>query len=129
MSGMTSRAAAAATTALVGILSGTLGLWASGFPTRWTLVCLGGVLAATPFVLAAIRGRFDIFEPIYLFCVSFSVLFVARPAYDIAAGLPDSNGYSVSQGYDGALLAGVVGISCFIVGYYSRFGPDLGRAI
>src|SRR5262245_34556603 len=50
---------------------------------RWVLVVLGGLLGFAPFAIGAFRNKFDIFEPVYLFAMSYLTLFVVRPIFDL----------------------------------------------
>lgn len=91
---------------------------------REILVLMNAALAIVPFVGAVMTKRFDVFEPIYLFSVSFVVLFVVRPFFDLSApdGLSNFLGRSVEDGYTEALLIGMLGCIGMYVGYYSALG-------
>lgn len=95
----------------------------------WLMVIAGFALSAFPFAVAVVKRRFDIFEPVYLFAVSFAVLFVIRPSVDIANGLPDLLGYSIRSSYAAALAIGLVGSLSFYIGYYLGPGKRLGRML
>jgi hypothetical protein len=104
--------------------------WAAALvspPSReWALVWAGGALALLPAAVAVARRRFDVFEPVHLFALSFAALFVARPSFDLARG-SDLYwlGYQLQPTYARALAVGVVGAAGFYLGYYLPFGHRL----
>lgn len=97
----------------------------------WMLVLAGGFVAAAPFVFPIARQRLDVFEPIYLFAFAYAVLFVIRPAVDLATQgeSPVIVGYSVGPTYSLALLAGLIGAVSFYVGYSLKGGTRLAEAL
>jgi oligosaccharide repeat unit polymerase len=98
---------------------------------KWSLVVTGGALALLPFGAAALKRRLDIFEPVHLFALSYAVLFVVRPAFDLAGnrGLPVWFNHIIGPTYEQALLIGIVGAIGFYVGYALRLGPRLGYRV
>jgi len=97
----------------------------------WGLIAAAGVVALLPIASSAIRGRFDVFEPVHLFALSFFVLFVARPAFDVAGqrNLPLWFGYILDPTYKRALLVGIVGAAGFYFGYWTKVGVRMGQRI
>jgi oligosaccharide repeat unit polymerase len=95
------------------------------------LVALGALLALAPFVVAALRDRFDIFEPVYLFAASYAVLFVLRPAFELSQ--PGGPALVVGQDpvphYAEALVAALLGAAGFYAGYYGGLGRSLARRV
>jgi hypothetical protein len=126
------RMAVAYSTAL--LLSIGLGFAVSEAPPLsddWSLVAAGGALASLPLAVAALKRRLDIFEPIHLFALSYAVLFVVRPAFDLAGhrSLPVWVNHIIDPTYKQALLVGIVGAIGFYSGYALRIGRDLGRRL
>jgi len=95
------------------------------------LVAATVLLSAGPIVPLFFGRRFDPFEPVYLFAVSYAVLFAIRPAFDLTAtgGIPLVAGRDPSAGYATALLIAIVGALAFYSGYYSRFGERIARRV
>jgi oligosaccharide repeat unit polymerase len=93
--------------------------------TAWFLIEIGLLVALIPLVKALASRRFDPFEPVYLFAISYVILFVLRPAFDVAFGLPSVLGYQVDGTYTAALLIAIVGAIGFYVGYYLPIGSRL----
>jgi hypothetical protein len=95
------------------------------------LVVLAGLLALAPFALAALRGKFDIFEPVYLFAASYAVLFVLRPAFELSQ--PGGPALVVGQDpvpqYADALVAAILGGAAYYAGYYGALGSLLAQRV
>jgi len=110
------------------------GVILSAFLTRfspdWTLVYVGAALVMLPFAIGRLI-RFDIFEPVYLFALSFGVLFVIRPAFDLltSSSLPSFVGISARPTYSKALLFAVGGCASFYAGYYLSSAQRWGLSI
>ena len=87
----------------------------------WIAMCAAVVI---PFAWRVVRGRLDPFEPLLLATLAFVVLFLIRTAFDIArdnrvfAGVID-----VSATYREALLATLIAIVAFQLGYAVRAAP------
>jgi oligosaccharide repeat unit polymerase len=98
-----------------------------GPPGETDLLVVMTVVALGPFVLAGIRGHFDIFEPVYLFAVSYGVLFVLRPIVELSqAGGPTLvSGQNPVPQYANALLVALLGGLSFYAGYYVSVGRRL----
>ena len=105
----------------------------SGRGSFHRVVALGvaGVLACLPLASVMFLRRLDVFEPIHLFALSFFVLFVVRPAFDLAGHRdpPLWFGYILDPTYRRALLVGIVGASGFYLGYWARVGIHLGQRV
>ena len=80
-----------------------------------------------PFLVGIGRGQMDIFEPSYLFGVSFGVLFVMRPLLEWSSthGVPTMGGLDPTPTYLAALVAAILGGLAFYAGYYSPVGRGL----
>ena len=97
---------------------------------HWPLIFINGALTLLPVVVATLRRRFDIFEPVYLFATVFCFFFVIRPTLDMwHEERPYWFGYSLRGTYDDALLIASVGAIAFYVGYYSRVGARLSQSL
>lgn len=99
--------------------------------TIWPLLVLAGLAVLAPFGVAAVRGRIDLFEPVYLFAFTYALLFVVRPVVDLVThgGTPRVLGYSTEPTYQLTLLVGLVGLMAFYAGYYSRAGTRVAEAL
>jgi oligosaccharide repeat unit polymerase len=120
---------------LVGVAgAASLGVLA-GYSTTlsWSYVLVGVamLLSVLPFVRAVAQRRFDPFEPVYLFALSFAVLFALRPIFDLnqPGGVPSFVGYALQSTYTAAVGVGVAGAIGFYIGYFSRVGNRLGQSI
>lgn len=73
-----------------------------------------------PATVSMLTRRFDLFEPVHLFAVPYAVMFVIRPAYDLATpgGLPSWFGWSMQGGYLQAQIIAALGAGMFYIGYY-----------
>lgn len=120
---------AGAALAMVGLGLGVT--WISTVPTVWALVLLAGALSGVPFSIAVVRHEFNVFEPVYLFAVSYLVLFALHPAAEliVSGGTPVFVGYAVEPTYVTALLIGAVGAILFYAGYYLPLGRHLGKRL
>ena len=79
----------------------------------WLLIVLNAALTLLPFVVACLRQRFDIFEPVYLFAIGVRVFFVIRPTLDMwHEERPYWFGHSLRGTYDDALLIASIGAAC-----------------
>jgi oligosaccharide repeat unit polymerase len=123
------------TPVLVGIavaaLLGALAGYSPPLSWRYALVGMAIFLSVLPFARAVAQRRFDPFEPVYLFALSFAVLFALRPIFDLSqpGGLPSFVGYALQSTYTAALAVGVIGAIGFYIGYYSRIGNRLAKSI
>jgi O-antigen polysaccharide polymerase Wzy len=111
-------------TSLVGAVALTQFRGLSELPT---LIATSAVIALVPLVVR-IKDDFDLFEPIYLFALSFVVLFVVRPAFDVAGHghLKPWLGHTLDPTYERALLMSIIGALGFYAGYFSRAARELG---
>jgi hypothetical protein len=120
-------------TVLVAAIAGTLVAAESPSTNVVLLVAIAGVLAA-PVVLRVAQGRFDPFEPVFLFAIAFGVMFVVRPAAAVVSG---NYGYGIGNGEEvdflpgltTALAAALVGALAFIAGYLAPAGEGLERRL
>lgn len=91
------------------------------------LLILTAIAAASPFVVGGLRREFDIFEPVYLFAVSFAVLFVFRPAVELAGadGPQPIAGKDPGPNYTAAMIVALLGALAFYLGYYADVARKL----
>jgi hypothetical protein len=98
--------------------------------STWILVGAGLLVALVPVVPLLFGRRFDVFEPAYLFAVSYLVLFVIRPVFDLTqSAVPSIAGENPRSGYDLALAIALAGALAFFVGYYAALGRSVARHI
>jgi hypothetical protein len=118
-------------TVLAMVVLGLAVTWVATMPISWALVLLAAMLSALPFTVGVVRRQFDVFEPIYLFALSYFVLFTLHPVAQLitSAGAPTFVGYAIGQTYGTALAIGAVGAVLFYVGYYLPLGRDLGQRL
>ncbi|MEA2511548.1 MAG: hypothetical protein QOJ59_1035 [Thermomicrobiales bacterium] len=118
--------------ALILVGAGATGLILAEFvvSVRWLIVVASAIVSLYPFVVGAMLRRFDFFEPIYIFAISYLVLFVIRPVFDLThdGGLPMLLGYSLEATYTEALAVGLIGACSIYAGYYLGLGTRIGRA-
>lgn len=86
----------------------------------WLLVAIIGTLAG-PIVTRAVRGRFDPFEPIFVFGIAYGVMFVLRPlamaaSGDLASRRPTVT-YDIRETFAEMLLLAAIGAAAFVFSY------------
>jgi oligosaccharide repeat unit polymerase len=113
------------------VILGLAVTWVSAIPIVWLLMLLAAGLATVPFVVAAVRHEFDVFEPVYLFSLSYFVLFGVHPAVEtiLSANSPVFVGYALDPTYATALIIGAVGATLFYLGYYLPLGGGIAQRI
>ena len=101
---------------------------ASGFavavlePGTDALLLTGTALVlGAPLAIRVARRRFDVFEPIVFFAVAYGVMFVVRPAADLATGTSVYSiadvGIGIKDTYTEMLVLALVGAVAFVVTY------------
>lgn len=115
---------------MVGLFIGALTAADPRYET-WFVVALSALLVMFPFFIGLMSGRFDIFEPVYLFAAAFGVVFVVRPLFDLTSpgGIPPLVGYDPSATYTQAQVVGLLGLLGFLVGYYLPFGRGIAASL
>lgn len=95
-------------------------------PIGAAILCAAFVMVI-PILVGIGRGQRDIFEPSYLFGVSFGVLFVIRPLLEWSStrGVPTMGGLDPTPTYIAAIVVAVLGGLAFYAGYYSQVGRSL----
>ena len=106
--------------AAAGILAvasvGVAVLLASGSPLA-ALVLATAAAAILPLAVRALGNGLDILEPLIPASAAFLLLFVARPAFDIAHGDLVFLNFDVTDGYATALWAALIAVVAFNIGY------------
>jgi O-antigen polysaccharide polymerase Wzy len=118
--------------AVIAMVAVGLGVtWISTLPTVWLLILLATALSGAPFIVAVVRHQLNSFEPVYLFALSYLVLFAVHPAAALLAsgGAPVFVGYAVEPTYVTALAIGAIGAILFYLGYYLPLGRNLGSRL
>jgi hypothetical protein len=92
------------------------------------VAAIGGIVAA-PIVARALQRRFDPFEPIVLFVLAYSVMFVVRPAAMLAEHHLAYDGPRTSTDVSGTfskmLVLALVGAVAFVAAYETSMGRRL----
>ena len=118
---------------LISVLAATLvGLAvASISPSVATLLVIAiAITIALPLVIRAVQGKFDPFEPIVFFVLSYGTMFVVRPAamigrdeyYFLFAPYVD-----IRATFDEMLVLALLGALAFVLGYFLPLGRQLAR--
>jgi hypothetical protein len=112
--------------AILGALAGGVAAAVITNP-RIGLVILLALLVPAPIFVRAFQGKWDPFEPIQIFVITFMVLFVLRPIAEIVYHMDDFYQYYPlgRDGFVGACAVCLVGIGSLYLGY----ALDLGRRI
>ena len=84
---------------------------------RWVLLALSAASVVVPGAVLALRGRLDVFEPLVWFGVMFLLLFVGRPAWDLAHHNFIYTGRLISPTFTHMIVAGLLAGTGFVVGY------------
>lgn len=85
------------------------------------------ILAVFPPVLAILRRNdFDPFEPVYLWILLYSYLYLVRP---LVYFLTEAREYSVEFDLTKALTLALIGLMSFYIGYYMKIGKKLAGMI
>jgi len=93
------------------------------------------LLAAIAMVLALalmirlFQNRLDLFEPLTVFVLVWTVLFFARPIAMFITGSFDTSGYQVRDGMAGMLFMALTGCVGFLGAYALPVGRSLGRKL
>ncbi len=96
---------------------------------RWILVALSAISMLLPCGILILRGRLDGFEPLALFAIMFVILWVLRPAYDLAHQHFIYAERLVSPVFTRMLVAGVLAGTGFAIGYLVPAGGSLAARI
>ncbi len=98
---------------------------ASWVDWRWVLLALSATTVIGPCAVLALQGRLDVFEPIIWFSVMFLLLFVGRPAWDLAHHNFIYTGRLISPTFTRMIVAGLLGGAGFVIGYLSPVAGSL----
>ena len=96
------------------------------------VMATGGVLL-TPVAVRAVQGRFDPFEPMFIFVMAYGVMFVVRPAAmlvnnDMGFMIADKT-VDLEATFRSAATLGLLGAIGFVGGYFLRAGERLAEHI
>lgn len=90
------------------------------------ILSLGVALVLALPIAARVRaGRFDPFEPIFVFALAWGVMFVIRPIAIVVRDDRNFYGVDISSTLDKAVLLGLVGAVGFVTGHESRAAARL----
>ena len=87
------------------------------------------LVVALPLVWRGARRRLDPFEPVVIFALAWGVMFGVRPIAIVIRNDESFYGVDVRPTLDDAVLLGLLGAVCFLVGYESRLGTRLARQL
>jgi hypothetical protein len=119
-------AAGAIAALIAAAIGGSVWVLLVEFDFRWTILTISAVLALLPIIVSVARNRFDVLEPVTLMAVTYLVIYVGRPAYDLASGNFSYAGIDTQGTYDQMLVTALVGWMAAMIGYYSPLGRRLG---
>jgi oligosaccharide repeat unit polymerase len=98
---------------------------ASWVDWRWVLLALAAATVVVPCGVLALKGRLDVFEPLVWFSIMFLLLFVGRPAWDLAHHNFIYTGRLISPTFTRMIVAGLLGGGGFVIGYLSPAARSL----
>lgn len=113
---------------LAGVIVGLAVTWAMGHERTALMAALILVIPA-PLVVRAVQRRFDPFEPITIFAIGLAVLFIGRPIAELQYGLTTYGRYMTRDGFNGALLIGLVGSIALYAGYFLPAARRMARRL
>jgi hypothetical protein len=111
--------------AAAGLLAVGLAAAADWVDWRWTLIALSAGSILLPCGVLLVRGQLDVFEPLTWFGVMFLLLFVGRPAWDLANENFIYTGRLISPTFTRMLVAGLLAGTGFVIGYLVPAGGSL----
>jgi hypothetical protein len=123
-----------ASTVILGCIAGLSASWLSLDISTMLFCSIAGVLCAGAAVRIAQAG-FDPFDPFFIFCAAWTVIFIVHPAFLLASGQAAITGWGrvvdVRATIDDALVLGLLGATGFTVGYLTPTGkrPSVDRLI
>jgi hypothetical protein len=112
------RSIAALCTALAVLVGAVCALALPDGVAQWVLIVAIGIAAAAPLVVRVARHEFDVFEPVTFVAFAFLLLFVARPAYNLAERYSYFE-VDLWSKYPAVLLGAFVSICALQLAYHS----------
>ncbi len=112
------------------VIAGALIAFAE-FGTAGVVMLSAACISVVPIGVGLARGKHDLFEPSYLFAVSFGILFAVRPflEWSDAHGVPTMGGLDPTPTYLPAVVLASAGGLAFFGGYYSSAGGRLAQRL
>ncbi len=107
------------------ILALVIAAAASWLDWRWVLLALSATSVVAPCVVLALKGKLDVFEPIVWYGVMFLLLFVGRPAWDLAHDHFIYTGRLIEATFTRMIVAGLLAGTGFVIGYLSPAARSL----
>ncbi|HEX8123183.1 MAG TPA: O-antigen polymerase [Solirubrobacteraceae bacterium] len=97
------------------------------------LIAATALILLVPVVVRAVQGRFDPFEPIFIFVMAYGVMFVVRPAAmlinnDMGFMIADRS-VDLQATFRPAVVLGLLGAVGFVGGYFLRAGERAAERI
>ena len=97
------------------------------------LVFATAAVLLTPVVVRAVQGRFDPFEPMFIFVMAYGVMFVVRPAAMLVRNEMEFSiafqGVDLQSTFRPALVLGLLGAIGFVAGYFLRVTERLAARV
>lgn len=104
-------------------------VWSDTLVTHVSLLAALAAVIVSPVAVRIAQRRFDLFEPIVPLSAGLLVLFVARPAAQLAYGDLYYQGRSIELHFDETLLLVLIGVIALYAGYAVDAGRSLARRI
>src|SRR5439155_12221377 len=104
--------------AAAGLAAVALAAELSWLDWRWVLIALAAASVLVPCGILTAQGKLDLFEPLTWFAVMFLILWVVRPAWDLAHQDFIYQQRLISPTFTKMLVAGLLAGSGFVIGYH-----------
>ena len=116
---MRGRATAVAIVCAGAVATAAVGYSRGSLTDTAALIVLIAVASLGPLAWRGARGTLDVFEPVTFVGLGCALLFVARPAYESTVLDYQYIRRDLEPDYDSALIAALVAIACFQLGYHA----------
>jgi hypothetical protein len=117
------------TVAVAILLAASYWIIASDDRVQASLLVGIGLLLTAAVVWRVRQRRFDIFEPLSVFIIAWTVLFWLRPIAMLLVHYFTLYGYDITAGFDPMLVMALVGGIGFVVGYFLPFVPKVAKRL
>jgi oligosaccharide repeat unit polymerase len=118
--------------ALIIAISGSLVMAAIVAADHWwrAVIIVGNIVALSlPFCIRVVQNKFTLYEPLVLANTALGVMFVGRPVGDLLTHNTIHVGLDITAGFDTALIATLVAIIGFELGYFSHISQYFTRIL
>ncbi|MBO0768212.1 MAG: oligosaccharide repeat unit polymerase [Solirubrobacterales bacterium] len=83
------------------------------------------VIVPLPWAMRMVQRRWDVFEPIHLMAFAIGILFIWRPFWELHTNIQPYPGFDTRDGFNGAMMIGLVGTVFLYLGYFSKAGAAI----